>query len=193
MRTGSAHSAKAWRVGWFRRSVTRRWCCRSSCFSRRCIWLRLRPPLHALPHVASVFVYVLLGCALLHLSMRGVTVYGGHLAGGVLGEVLGEVLRSLLGLVGAYVICVVALAITFILRTSFSLVGSLRAVSKFIATNFSSLGEFLGRSGAQLLAAWNKAQAIEQRDRARSTHQPTPDALAEVRRSATARAARRWT
>jgi S-DNA-T family DNA segregation ATPase FtsK/SpoIIIE len=130
--------------------------------------VRLRPPLHALPHVASVFVYVLLGCALLHLSMRGVTVYGGHLAGGVLGEVLGEVLRSLLGLVGAYVICVVALAITFILRTSFSLVGLLRAVSSFIATNFSKLGEFLGRSGAQLLAAWSKAQAIEQRDRARA-------------------------
>jgi S-DNA-T family DNA segregation ATPase FtsK/SpoIIIE len=130
--------------------------------------VRLRPPLHALPHVASVFVYVLLGCALLHLSMRGVTVYGGHLAGGVLGEVLGEVLRSLLGLVGAYVICVVALAITFILRTSFSLVGMLRSVSSFVATNFSKLGELLGRSGAQLLAAWSKAQAIEQRDRARA-------------------------
>jgi S-DNA-T family DNA segregation ATPase FtsK/SpoIIIE len=130
--------------------------------------VRLRPPLHALPHVASVFVYVLLGCALLHLSMRGVTVYGGHLAGGVLGEVLGEVLRSLLGLVGAYVICVVALAITFILRTSFSLVGLLRSVSSFVAVNFSKLGELLGRSGAQLLAAWNKAQAIEQRDRARA-------------------------
>jgi S-DNA-T family DNA segregation ATPase FtsK/SpoIIIE len=130
--------------------------------------VRLRPPLHALPHVASVFVYVLLGCALLHLSMRGVTVYGGHLAGGVLGEVLGEVLRSLLGLVGAYVICVVALAITFILRTSFSLVGLLRSVSSFVAVNVSKLGELLGRSGAQLLAAWNKAQAIEQRDRARA-------------------------
>jgi DNA segregation ATPase FtsK/SpoIIIE, S-DNA-T family len=158
--------------------------------------LRLRPPLHALPHVASVFVYVLLGCALLHLSMSGITIFGGHLPGGVLGEVLGEVLRSLLGLVGAYVICMVALAITFILRTSFSLVGLLRSVSAFLAARFATLGELLGRSGAQLLAAWNKAQAIERQDRARArssrpvrASKPRSEARAEAGSRSEARAA----
>jgi S-DNA-T family DNA segregation ATPase FtsK/SpoIIIE len=160
--------------------------------------LRLRPPLHALPHVASVFVYVLLGCALLHLSMSGVTIFGGHLPGGLLGEVLGEVLRSLLGLVGAYVICMVALAITFILRTSFSLVGVLRSVSGFMAARFAKLGELLGRGGAQLLAAWNKAQAIERQDRARArgsrparASSARSEARAEARGRAEARAAAR--
>ncbi|HEY1533278.1 MAG TPA: DNA translocase FtsK 4TM domain-containing protein, partial [Polyangiaceae bacterium] len=117
--------------------------------------LRLRPPLHALPHLASVFVYVLLGCAFAHLSLRGTTVFGGALPGGVLGEVLGEVLRSLLGLVGAYVVCVAALAITFILRTSFSLVGFLRNSSTFLATHFGKIPELFGRGVAQLMAAWS--------------------------------------
>ncbi|HEX4354509.1 MAG TPA: DNA translocase FtsK 4TM domain-containing protein [Polyangiales bacterium] len=130
--------------------------------------LRLRPPLHALPHLASVFVYVLLGCAFAHLAMRGSTVFGGALPGGVLGEVLGEVLRSLLGLVGAYVVCIAALAITFILRTSFSLVGFLRSSSTFLATHFGKVGELLARGVTQLMAAWSTARAIERRDRDRT-------------------------
>ena len=126
---------------------------------------RLRPPLSAPVHAASVLVHVLLGCALLHLSLRGFTVFGGHLAGGLLGEVLGEVLRSLLGLAGAYVVCVAALAITLILRTSFSVVGFLRRAGSYCALHFHALGESVRRAIAQLLAAWSAAQAIERRER----------------------------
>jgi S-DNA-T family DNA segregation ATPase FtsK/SpoIIIE len=125
--------------------------------------LRLRPPLPALAHAASVLVHVLLGCALLHLALRGISVFGGHLASGLLGEVMGEVLRSLLGLVGAFVVCGAALAITFILRTSFSVVDFMRRLLRVLAQRASGVGLLLRRGAQKLLAAWHTAQAIEQR------------------------------
>jgi S-DNA-T family DNA segregation ATPase FtsK/SpoIIIE len=135
---------------------------------------RLRPPLSALAHAASVLVHVLLGCALLHLLLRGHSVFGGHLAGGLLGEVLGEVLRSLLGLAGAYVVCVSALVITIILRTSFSVVGFLRRASAFFALHFSALADAVRHGVAQLLAAWSTAQAIERHARVKPARARKP-------------------
>jgi DNA segregation ATPase FtsK/SpoIIIE, S-DNA-T family len=138
---------------------------------------RQRPALAAIAHAASVLVFVLLGCALLHLSFHGTSAFGGHPAGGVLGEVLGEVLRSLLGLAGAYVVCGAALLITFILRTSFSFIGFMRRSSTFAAQRYSGMHKTLSRAGHQLSTAWGTAQAIERRSRnppARKRHARPP-------------------
>ncbi|MBW2461246.1 MAG: DNA translocase FtsK 4TM domain-containing protein [Deltaproteobacteria bacterium] len=107
--------------------------------------------------LASTLVTVLVGCALLHLVLDGQTVYGGHLAGGVLGEVLGEVLRSMLGLIGAYVVGVTILMITFVLRTPVSL------------TEIAARGTAGVRSGGRrgvdgiraLWDAWREAKELE--------------------------------
>jgi len=107
--------------------------------------------------LASTLVIVLVGCALLHLVLDGQTVYGGHLAGGVLGEVLGEVLRSMLGLIGAYVVGVAILMITFVLRTPVSL------------TELAARGTEGVRSGGRrgvdgvraLWDAWREAKELE--------------------------------
>ena len=86
-------------------------------------FFRLRPPLNPATHATAMVVTIFLGCALVHLGMSEALVFGGHLPGGVLGEVLAEVLRSMVGVAGAYVVCVAALLVTLILRTSVSIVG----------------------------------------------------------------------
>jgi DNA segregation ATPase FtsK/SpoIIIE, S-DNA-T family len=131
-------------------------------------WLRLLPlpPISALAHVAAVVVYVLLGCSVAHLSARGHP-FGGHLPGGLLGELMGEVLRSLLGLAGAYVVCVAALVITFILQTSFSLVGLLNGTKRSLFAHGGTLSKHVQRGTKQLRQAWRAAQALERHKRSK--------------------------
>ena len=67
-------------------------------------------------------VVLFIGCALMHLLLGGRRVFGGHTRRRRSRRGLGEVLRSLVGTAGAYVMCVSALSITLVLRTSFSFV-----------------------------------------------------------------------
>jgi DNA segregation ATPase FtsK/SpoIIIE, S-DNA-T family len=129
--------------------------------------VRLRVGLTGLAHAASVLVHVLLGCALLHLALRDFPVFGGHLAGGLLGELLGEVLRSIVGLTGAYVVCVSALLITLVLRTSLSVVAVTRSVFGFSATQGKGAWVTLRDGAGKLWEAWQAAKEIERQERER--------------------------
>ncbi len=107
--------------------------------------------------VASTFVIVFVGCALLHLVFRDVSVFGGHLVGGALGEVIGEVSRSLLGDAGAYVVCISVLLITLILRTRMSLMTGFAWLQDSAA-----LSALKARDGAGAVAdAWREARSID--------------------------------
>lgn len=126
---------------------------------------RVRPVRHPATHAASVIVTMFLGCALLHLMMNDVRVFGGHLPGGVLGEVLGEVLRSLLGLVGAYVVCVAALLITLTLRTPVSVVElAIRGLVSLRVAVADAWERTVEAAGA-VLDAWREAREIERAER----------------------------
>jgi len=119
---------------------------------------------------ASMLVVVLVGCALLHLAMTSVTVFGGHLAGGVMGELVGEVLRSLFGLAGAVVLCVSVLLITMVLRTPLSVVSVARRAFQASLVSWRSTVE----GAQQLVQAWREAKAIElaEREATRLREQP---------------------
>jgi S-DNA-T family DNA segregation ATPase FtsK/SpoIIIE len=127
--------------------------------------MRLIRPVSAIAHAASAFSNLVLGCGFLHLALHSAPAFGGQPAGGVLGELLGEVLRSLVGNVGAYVVCVAALTIALILRTSFSLVATTRSVAGFSAARGQGIWEVLADGGRSLWAAWQAAQAIEREER----------------------------
>jgi S-DNA-T family DNA segregation ATPase FtsK/SpoIIIE len=116
--------------------------------------------------LASLIVVVLVGCALLHLALSPSRVFGGHLPGGLSGEVLAEVMRSLLGTAGAYVICVSALLIDLVLRTSVSLVASYRWLSNVLRRGSEHLYDSSVESIGALSTAWREAKAIELAERA---------------------------
>ena len=124
--------------------------------------------------LASLIVVVLVGCALLHLALSPRRVFGGHLPGGLSGEVLAEVMRSLLGTAGAYVICVSALLIDLVLRTSVSLVASYRWLSSVLRRSGEQLYDSSVESIGALSTAWREAKAIELAERAerRAADQP---------------------
>ncbi len=109
----------------------------------------------------STLVIVLVGCAMLHLSLRDVVVFGGHLAGGVLGEVCGEVLRSLLGLAGAYVVGISVLLVTLVLRTTISVV----AVARWLGLGTRRAGTTLWDGLRALWEAWREARELERAER----------------------------
>ncbi len=119
-------------------------------------------------HAASSVSHLLLGCALLHLALQQAPAFGGHPPGGVLGELLGELMRSLVGNIGAYVVCVAALTITLILRTRFSVVTATRSVFGFSASHGKTLWDVLKDGARSLWQAWEAAQAIERQERGRS-------------------------
>ncbi|HEX2675513.1 MAG TPA: DNA translocase FtsK 4TM domain-containing protein, partial [Polyangiales bacterium] len=127
--------------------------------------VKLRPALSGVAHAASVLTHLLLGCALLHLALHDVPVFGGHLAGGAIGEVLGEVLRSIVGTVGAYVVCVSALLITLVLRTSISVVGVSKSVVGFSAVRGKGAAVSMREAASKLWSAWQAAKEIERQER----------------------------
>jgi S-DNA-T family DNA segregation ATPase FtsK/SpoIIIE len=120
---------------------------------------------HARPigagRLASVLVVVLVGCAMLHLSMPDQTVLGGHLPGGEIGAVIGEVLRALLGLVGAFVVCTTVLLLTVILRTSLSIVGT---TQRLVDVTKSALSKIVAWARS-LIDAFREAREIERKER----------------------------
>ncbi|UJR86234.1 DNA translocase FtsK [Sandaracinus amylolyticus] len=124
------------------------------------LFQRRRSPV-GLAHLASTLVIVLVGCAMVHLAMPGEEVLGGHLPGGMFGEVLGEVLRSLLGLVGAFVVGTAVIMVTMVLRTSFSIVGAARTVFGGAAAGASAAREWT----SSVWEAWQEAREIERRER----------------------------
>jgi S-DNA-T family DNA segregation ATPase FtsK/SpoIIIE len=129
--------------------------------------MRLIRPVSAVGHAASAFSQLVLGCAFLHLALHTAPAFGGQPSGGVLGELLGEVLRSIVGSVGAYVVCVAALTIALILRTSFSVVATTRGVLGFSAMHSKGVMEMLSDGVKSLWEAWEAAQAIEREERGR--------------------------
>jgi S-DNA-T family DNA segregation ATPase FtsK/SpoIIIE len=118
---------------------------------------RVRTAGQGAARAASSLVFVLIGCALLHLTLGEHRVFGGHLAGGVLGEVLGEVLRSLLGTVGTYVTGVSMLLITAVLRTSLSVV----SFGRWLASAGQRAWQGLQASSQRVLEAWREARELE--------------------------------
>ncbi len=129
--------------------------------------------------VASTLVVMFVGCAMLHLALGEVAVFGGHLAGGVLGEVLGEVMRSLLGSAGAFVTGASLLLITLLLRTSLSLVGVLqKVVACGMAGTYSC-----GRGMGALWEAWGRARALEKEERERAQCAAQPRILQSTERT----------
>ena len=125
-------------------------------------------------HAASSVSHLLLGCAFLHLALASYPAFGGHPPGGVLGELLGELLRSIVGNVGAFVVCVTALTISLILRTSFSVVATTRSVFGFSAAQGKGLWDVMKDGLQSLWEAWQAAQAIERQERGRSSRSPRP-------------------
>ena len=126
--------------------------------------------------VASTIVIVLVGCALVHIALGDQLVFGGHLPGGVLGEVLGEVLRSLLGVVGAYVVGTAILMITVVLRTPFSLIQSTRKTGDTVVA-----GTKRGRTWVRdAWAAWREAQALERLEREEAERAAAPRIVSDT-------------
>jgi hypothetical protein len=130
--------------------------------------MRLIRPSSAIGHACSAFSQLVLGCAFLHLALHSVPAFGGQPSGGVLGELLGEVLKSLVGNVGAFVVCFAALTIALILRTSFSIVATTRGVLGFSAAHSKGLMEMLSEGAKSLWDAWLAAQALEREERGRA-------------------------
>jgi S-DNA-T family DNA segregation ATPase FtsK/SpoIIIE len=123
--------------------------------------------------LASTLVIVLIGCAMLHLFLTDKTVYGGHLAGGILGEVLGEVLRSMLGLAGAYVVGIATLLVTFVLRTPVSLTELMMRGARRARA-----GVDKGIDGARaLFEAWREAKELEALEREANAPKIVGDAV----------------
>jgi DNA segregation ATPase FtsK/SpoIIIE, S-DNA-T family len=112
-------------------------------------------------HVASTLVLVMVGCAMVHLAMPERTVLGSHLPGGAFGEVLGEMLRSLLGLLGAFVVGFAILLVTLVLRTSFSLVRFSRRVASSARNSGLAAKDWTG----SLWEGWKEAREIERQER----------------------------
>jgi S-DNA-T family DNA segregation ATPase FtsK/SpoIIIE len=130
--------------------------------------MRLIRPSSAIGHACSAFSQLVLGCAFLHLALHSVPAFGGQPSGGVLGELLGEVLKSLVGNVGAFVVCLAALTIALILRTSFSVVATTRGVLGFSAARSKGLVDVLSDGAKSLWDAWLAAQALEREERGRA-------------------------
>jgi S-DNA-T family DNA segregation ATPase FtsK/SpoIIIE len=120
--------------------------------------------------VAGTMVIVLVGCALVHLALLDVEVFGGHLAGGALGEVLGEVLRSLLGLAGAYVVGTAVLLVTIVLRTPFSVIRAAHRVAQTSASVVARTGAGLHRAWE----AWREAKELERQEREAAEREAAP-------------------
>lgn len=135
---------------------------------------RLRPPINPATHATAMVVTIFLGCALVHLGMADILVFGGHLPGGVLGEVLAEVLRSMVGVAGAYVVCVAALLVTLILRTSVSIVGFTGSVVTAAADSTANGGRNLRSGAVALWDAWREAKAIERAEREQAERDAEP-------------------
>lgn len=106
---------------------------------------------------ASTVVTLLAGCALLQVALGDYAVFGGHLAGGALGELIGELLRSLVGLIGVYVIGVSLLLMVLVLRTSISVSSVAGKVVHVAGTG----ARVSGYSAAALWKAWRKGEAVE--------------------------------
>jgi S-DNA-T family DNA segregation ATPase FtsK/SpoIIIE len=117
--------------------------------------------------LGSSIVVLLVGCALLHLTLRGRFAFGGYPPGGVTGELLAEVMRSLLGTAGSYVICISTLLVNAVLRTRLSVVALLRRVGRSFGGAFARAYGAARDSAGALSTAWREAKEIEAQERAR--------------------------
>jgi S-DNA-T family DNA segregation ATPase FtsK/SpoIIIE len=127
-------------------------------------------------HLASTLVLVMVGCAMVHLAMPGEEVLGGHLPGGMFGEVLGELLRSLLGLLGAFVVGIAVILVTLVLRTTFSVVAATRSVAAGAVASGRATREWT----ASLWEAWTEAREIERRAREEEEARNAPRIVLDV-------------
>jgi S-DNA-T family DNA segregation ATPase FtsK/SpoIIIE len=134
--------------------------------------MQLIRPTSAVGRAASAVSQLLLGCAFFHLALESYPAFGDHQPGGLLGALLGGLLISLVGKAGAYVVCVAALTIALILRTSFSVVATTRGVLGFSAVHSQSLFEVLADGARSLWDAWRAAQALEREERGRPARSP---------------------
>ena len=124
--------------------------------------------------VASLIVVLLIGCALLHLTMPSHVVFGGHPAGGLTGEVLGEVMREFVGTAGAYVLCISTLLVNLVLRTRFSVVVAGRRFGGSLHEIAQRALAWLRENVQELARAWREAKAIEAEELARAQEAEAP-------------------
>jgi DNA segregation ATPase FtsK/SpoIIIE, S-DNA-T family len=135
---------------------------------------RARPREAWVLRLSSLLVVLVIGCALAHLALAELTVFGGHMAGGLTGEVLAEVMRSLVGSAGAYVLCVSTLLINLVLRTSLSLVSVSRRSASAFREGWASTRERASTGLEHVIEAWREAKAIEAEERARAAEAEQP-------------------
>jgi S-DNA-T family DNA segregation ATPase FtsK/SpoIIIE len=125
----------------------------------------LRPSPLGLANLAATLVLLLVGCALVHLSLPGLTVFGSQLPGGMVGEVFGELLRSLFGPVGAYVVGLSVLLTTLVLRTTLRVTTlttwGVGAAWRRLVSSLSAAQDGLGA----VAEAWREAKELERRER----------------------------
>ncbi len=116
----------------------------------------------------SSVVLLIIACVLLHLVFGKRLVYGGHPAGGILGEILGEVLRSLLGYIGALLICFSCALTVLLLRSSLTV----RQMAWRVRDGWRFISRIARQGIINLDRAWKQAKALERGELL------SPDALA---------------
>jgi S-DNA-T family DNA segregation ATPase FtsK/SpoIIIE len=138
-----------------------------------------RPSTLGAANLAATLVILVVGCALVHLALPTLRVFGEQLPGGMLGEVFGELLRSLFGLVGAFVVGVSLLLMTLVLRTQISVTSLTHAgLSALWQRCMASLRAATDGLGA-VTEAWREAKELERREREKEAKRNEPRVVEE--------------
>jgi S-DNA-T family DNA segregation ATPase FtsK/SpoIIIE len=129
-------------------------------------------------NLAATIVILVVGCALVHLGLPELRVFGDQLPGGMLGEVFGELLRSLFGLVGAFVVGVALLLMTLVLRTQISVTSityaGLSALWRRCLASLRAASDGLGA----VTEAWREAKELERKEREKAAKKNEPRVVA---------------
>ncbi len=139
-----------------------------------------RPSPLGLANWAAMVVILLVGCAMVHLALPEMRVFGEQLPGGLLGEVLGELLRSLFGLAGAFVLGAAVLLTTLVLRTTISVTRLTHlGVGALWRRLVASVG--VATDGVSSVAeAWREAKALEREQREAEERANEPKVVGRV-------------
>lgn len=131
-----------------------------------------RPSPLGAANLAALAVLLLVGCALIHLGLPDLLVFGGQPPAGDLGAIGGELLRSMFGFAGAFVVGACVLLTTLVLRTTVSVTGlTYRSVSAVWGRFLSQLNAAKdGLSG--IATAWREAKELERIEREGGRRKP---------------------
>jgi S-DNA-T family DNA segregation ATPase FtsK/SpoIIIE len=103
-----------------------------------------------------------------HVSFKGSTIHGDHLAGGAVGELLGEVMCSLFSTAGTYLLALVIVVVTAVLSTDLSVAAQLQLLIRG--------GKWIGRLAVGLLDRLGSS-VIRTAERLETGRKPSKDAM----------------